>query len=253
MLDYLLSYQAPLRPSFTYWFDVLGLIRSEGEVWKEHRRFAISTLRDLGMGKNWFENAILGEINELIREFASYAGEAHPSTHTMLAVSNVISAIIFGRRYEHSDGQFQKMISLFGENIRLLVAMAPLDYFPILQNIPFGRLHRAREEFRVKYNTVKTFVRSMIIARQTGTSRDKSTEVGDYITRFHDKERKRTLANSLSTFTGTLLDTLVKSVIHVSLKSYKSFNGTNEWTSRLLSRKPICLKRLVLGPGSWRK
>ena len=55
----------------------LGLIFSEGSLWKTHRRFALSTLRDLGMGKNWLEDTIIAEVEELcsaLRESKQVSG-----------------------------------------------------------------------------------------------------------------------------------------------------------------------------------
>lgn len=43
----------------------MGMVFGEGHVWRTHRRFAIATLRDLGMGKNCMEDTINVELAEL--------------------------------------------------------------------------------------------------------------------------------------------------------------------------------------------
>lgn len=204
-----------------------GLIFSEGEIWKEHRRFAISTLRDLGMGRNWIEDAILEEISELIMIFKSHDGKPFdPSTHLMVGVSNVICAMIFGQRFDHSDLRFQKLLAVFGSNLRAAVAMAPLQFFPALRIIPFGPLHNARKQFHRNVEMMMAFLRSLVAGYREKASNEKTVEAVDYIARFHDEKRKKTVANSLSTFTGKLYGEtfggLLRSTVITALKKSNS-------------------------------
>lgn len=38
-----------------------GIIASNGEFWQEHRRFALTTLRNFGLGRNIMEDKIMEE------------------------------------------------------------------------------------------------------------------------------------------------------------------------------------------------
>lgn len=53
---------------------LLGIIFSHGDNWKVMRRFAISTLRDFGMGKKTLENMIIEESECLVNKFKSFGG-----------------------------------------------------------------------------------------------------------------------------------------------------------------------------------
>ena len=43
-----------------------GIVSSEGELWKEQRRFTHTVLKDLGMGRGMLEPKILEEIQVII-------------------------------------------------------------------------------------------------------------------------------------------------------------------------------------------
>uniref|UniRef100_A0A3Q1G9J2 Cytochrome P450, family 2, subfamily N, polypeptide 13 n=1 Tax=Acanthochromis polyacanthus TaxID=80966 RepID=A0A3Q1G9J2_9TELE len=63
-----------------------GLFQSNGEIWKKQRRFALSTLRTFGMGKNIAEQSICEELRHL---------------------------------FDYSDHNFQLMLQYISESIRL--------------------------------------------------------------------------------------------------------------------------------------
>lgn len=55
-------------------FSLPGILFANGESWKEMRRFALTTLRDFGMGKRIAEEKILEECQNLIRVFEEHKG-----------------------------------------------------------------------------------------------------------------------------------------------------------------------------------
>jgi len=86
-----------------------GVIFSEGDLWKEHRRFALSTLRDFGVGRPILESRIKEEATYLTEQFSEYSinGTAFdPQALTTCAVSNIVNHLIFGRRFSYDDKEF---------------------------------------------------------------------------------------------------------------------------------------------------
>uniref|UniRef100_A0A8C5AIF7 Cytochrome P450 2K1-like n=1 Tax=Gadus morhua TaxID=8049 RepID=A0A8C5AIF7_GADMO len=97
-----------------------GILFANGETWKEMRRFALTTLRDFGMGKKLSEEKIMEECQYLIEVMEQYKGKAFDTTKSMnYAVSNIISAIIYGSRFEYDDPKFTSMVNRANETIRL--------------------------------------------------------------------------------------------------------------------------------------
>lgn len=96
-----------------------GVIFSQGELWKEQRRFALSTLRDFGAGRPILEQRIREEIDYLNDRLLDYAktGKAFDPQSTLLcAVTNVISFLIFERRFSYDDEEFVHQLTTLSRN-----------------------------------------------------------------------------------------------------------------------------------------
>uniref|UniRef100_A0A4W4FVD3 Cytochrome P450, family 2, subfamily N, polypeptide 13 n=1 Tax=Electrophorus electricus TaxID=8005 RepID=A0A4W4FVD3_ELEEL len=93
-----------------------GLFVSNGEMWKKHRRFALSTLRNFGLGRKTLEVAICEESCFLQDEMDRQKGEAFdPAALFNNAVSNIICQLVFGQRFDYADHNFQLMLKYLSE------------------------------------------------------------------------------------------------------------------------------------------
>ncbi|XP_063195319.1 cytochrome P450 2C9-like [Chroicocephalus ridibundus] len=90
----------------------LGIIFSNNQEWLQVRRFALSTLRNFGMGKRSIEERIQEESEHLLEEINKTKGTPFDPTFTLsCAVSNVICSIVFGRRYDYKDKKFLALMN----------------------------------------------------------------------------------------------------------------------------------------------
>uniref|UniRef100_A0A914Q864 Cytochrome P450 n=1 Tax=Panagrolaimus davidi TaxID=227884 RepID=A0A914Q864_9BILA len=80
----------------------LGIVFTEGELWQHQRRFALSVLRNFGMGRNLMEQKILDEIVAFTETLSKDANE--PSCDLPwrfeVCVGSIINAMLFGYRFE---------------------------------------------------------------------------------------------------------------------------------------------------------
>ncbi|XP_058553267.1 cytochrome P450 2C21-like [Neofelis nebulosa] len=122
----------------------LGIIFSNGEQWKQVRRFSLMVLRNMGMGKKSIEDRIQEEALYLVEALTNT--NASPCDPTFLldcASCNVICSVVFQNRFEYDDKKFSILINYFHENllissnswIQLCNAFPLLIHFPGCHNV----------------------------------------------------------------------------------------------------------------------
>ncbi|XP_065109216.1 cytochrome P450 2K1-like [Paramisgurnus dabryanus] len=142
-----------ITPIFQDINNLHGIKLTNGDRWKTLRKFALSTLRDFGMGKKLSEEKIIQETRYLREVFETSQGNPFDTTQPVhYAVSNIISAIVFGNRFEYEDPKFNKMVDSVNQLILMLGSASIQIYnvFPVLR--PLLKTWRLLVESGEKYH-----------------------------------------------------------------------------------------------------
>ena len=80
--------------------------------WKEQRRFALRTLRNFGMGRpqGFIREAVKCEAGHLLEKLSSLTEPFDPTTVISMAICNVTCTLVFGRRFDYEEKDFQDFI-----------------------------------------------------------------------------------------------------------------------------------------------
>ncbi|KAM4598646.1 cytochrome P450 2K1-like [Polymixia lowei] len=197
-----------------------GILFANGDSWKEMRRFALTNLRDFGMGKKASEEKIIEECHNLVDVFEKYKGKAFDTTKSVnYAVSNIICSIVYGSRFEYDDPEFTTMVNRANEAIRLVGSPSIQLYnmFPWLGKW-FGNTKRALMMSRANRNQIKELIRrlqgtlnpqmcrgfvdSFLVRKQS------LEESGNMKTHYNKKNLLATVANLFNAGTDTTGTTL---------------------------------------------
>ncbi|XP_051855520.1 cytochrome P450 2J4-like [Antechinus flavipes] len=152
------------RPQFAllvHVFKSFGLTLSNGQAWKQQRRFALMTLRNFGLGKKTLEDRIREEAIFLIEAIREEKGQPFdPHFQINNAVSNIICSVTFGHRFEYHDSQFQELLKSL-DDITVLETRWECQLFNIFPWI-MKLLPGPHKTFIKEWKKIESFVEQVI-------------------------------------------------------------------------------------------
>nr|XP_034352118.1 cytochrome P450 2C37-like [Arvicanthis niloticus] len=108
-------------PAFDKAANGMGIVFSNGNRWKDTRRFSLMTLRNLGMGKRSIEDRVKEEAQCLVEELRKTNGSPCDPTFILgCAPCNVICSIIFQDRFDYKDQNFLNLMEKLNEMTKIL-------------------------------------------------------------------------------------------------------------------------------------
>ncbi|KAG2469210.1 CP2BJ protein, partial [Polypterus senegalus] len=158
-------------PMFKKLTDGFGVAFTNGENWKQLRRFSIKTLRDYGVGRRSIEEWIQEEAQNLVKEFKKYQGSPFdPKVILSCAVCNVICSVLYGKRFDYKNAIFTHLVSVVTTVIALLsTPMTQLyNIFPNLCKFLPG----SHKELFKKIEEMNTIIKSTILECSENLSND---------------------------------------------------------------------------------
>uniref|UniRef100_A0A8R1E1V4 CYtochrome P450 family n=1 Tax=Caenorhabditis japonica TaxID=281687 RepID=A0A8R1E1V4_CAEJA len=221
-----------------------GIIGSNGEFWREHRRFALQTLRNFGLGKNVMEERIMEEFYYRITDFQSQNGEiiVHAGTFFDLLVGSIINKLLVSERFEKDDEEFEKLknnLARAFESLSIIDAFTPL---PLLKSRFMA--WRTKKVFApldfVLKMTEKTVQKKIAAVKNGDVELDGDGD--DFVEAFlikMAKDNKDGVKNSSFT-----LDTLTIDIYDLWLAGQETTSTTLTWACACLLNNPHVVRKL---------
>ncbi|XP_001600763.1 cytochrome P450 306a1 isoform X3 [Nasonia vitripennis] len=183
-----------------------GLIASEGELWRDQRKFVSACLKNFGMVKfpspkrDQLEKKILVTVDEAVEKLeARSRGAEGLDSHSILhhCIGNLMNGIVFGKVYDEDDELWKWFQHIQEEGVKHIGVSGPLNFLPFLRFLPrYG-------------NTIQLIVDGQNKTHQhyrkiLEDHRKFPTEMNSFLATY-DEEMKRRMANGepLASFTET--------------------------------------------------
>uniref|UniRef100_A0A3B3DNS9 Cytochrome P450 n=1 Tax=Oryzias melastigma TaxID=30732 RepID=A0A3B3DNS9_ORYME len=116
------------------------VLENYGTAWREHRRFALMTLRNFGLGKKSMEERIHEEIQHTVKTLENSIGSSLLDPQIMFhnAASNIICQVLYGKRFEYNDEMIKVIIKCFTDNAKMTNGPWAMIYdsLPMVRNLP---------------------------------------------------------------------------------------------------------------------
>ncbi|XP_041453330.1 cytochrome P450 2J6-like [Lytechinus variegatus] len=114
-----------------------GIAASNGEVWKEQRRFFLKVFKKIDSGVIRFEEIIGSEVDRLLKEIENKSNESFdPAIRINIAIANIITRIITGINYDHDDEEFKHLIECSHRIYKIIGPAGLFSIMPILAKLP---------------------------------------------------------------------------------------------------------------------
>ncbi|RMC17677.1 hypothetical protein DUI87_05341 [Hirundo rustica rustica] len=238
------------RPSIPI-FDQIqngnGLFFSIGELWRTTRRFTVSSMRNLGMGKQMIEGRIFEELHFLIEMIKSFKGEPFSLPSFNCAPINVTFVMLFGDRFDYKDPTFLTLLRLIDE-VMILLGSPNLNYFNFY---PFlGFLFKTHKIMLKKIEDVRVILRQYMKASREDINEN---SVRSYIDALifkqqEEKNKKDSLFHD---------DNLMASILDLVMAGTETIATTLQWSILLMMKYPEIQKKVqeeigrTVKTGSW--
>ena len=122
-----------------------------GQKQIEHRRFSLSALRSLGMGKYKMEETLTEEVRHLSKSFASHDSKPFVPFHDIVvSVSNIICWLCLGKRFDYDDETFKHVLHVVFNGFEIAETTGLVNFVPALRFLPqsgISKMHENRRQF----------------------------------------------------------------------------------------------------------
>ncbi|XP_075830114.1 cytochrome P450 2C70-like [Microtus pennsylvanicus] len=207
----------------------LGIIFSDGEIWKQTRRFSLMVLRSMGMGKKTIEDQIQEEVSHLLEALRKTNGSPCDPSYLLTCVPcNVISAVIFQHRFDYNDEILREFVERIYRILKVLASpwVQLCSAYPILYSLPGS--HKIFFKYTAEQ---KEFILKEIKSHQESLSLSSPQDFIDYFLIRMEKEKD----NKKSEFT---MENLVTTILDLFGAGTETTSSTMKYGLLLLLKHP---------------
>ncbi|KAM4553650.1 cytochrome P450 2B4-like isoform 2-T2 [Fundulus diaphanus] len=150
------------------------ILANYGSVWRDHRRFALMTMRNFGLGKKSMEERIHEEIQCTVDTLVkSLGGTLSPQFMFHNTASNIICKVVFGTRYEYDDEMIKIIVKCFTDLTKMANGLWAMLYnsIPLIRPLPLP-FNKAFKDMEIYLGLAARLVNEHKKTRVPGEPRD---------------------------------------------------------------------------------
>jgi cytochrome P450 family 2 subfamily U polypeptide 1 len=181
---------------------LLGIAGGSGTIWRNQRKFGHDTLQAIDSGSENLESRVSGEVADFLEEIEKMEGKPFDISRLIKTSHyNIISSLIFGKRFAHSDANLTQLVDLVDEAMAIFPEQGILGFVEWLKYLPGDRFKVRRRRFLV--DEIFKIVQKSVDEHKETLDDPKAQ---DFIYSFLNEQKRRKLANEdLTGFAGTVL------------------------------------------------
>ncbi|KAI4503674.1 hypothetical protein M0802_001077 [Mischocyttarus mexicanus] len=204
-----------------------GLIFNDGDVWSEHRRFTVKTLKRLGFDKTNMEDMILDDTVSLIKMIEKLAQKG-PITEIYDLVSIAVIAsfwyLVTGSKFQldQDNPKLIEVITMMNENTKCTNSTGRIiNYLPILRYI-FPSL-TGFTQMKERHNRMWLYFKKMISERDKTKIQDEPINLIDIY--LNEMQTRCSSLSSPSNFNDENLVAIIRDLFVASIETTSSTIG----------------------------
>ena len=175
-----------------------GVVGTDGEFWKEHRKFSVATLRHFGVGRSIIAENINAEVRLLLRAFEANEYEPFdPAKIIRVSVSNVINSISFGAHFDYDDARYGEILRRIEDQFKRIGNSTIGSFIPALALLP-GDLFKVKQAME-NSDAIISFLREFV---NEHLQRYDENHIDDFTSAFIKEMKQQESSKEITTFTG---------------------------------------------------
>eukprot|EP00057_Strongylocentrotus_purpuratus_P032699 XP_788525.2 PREDICTED: cytochrome P450 2J2 [Strongylocentrotus purpuratus] len=172
-----------------------GVALSNGDVWKEQRRFFLSVFKRADAKGIRFEEIVGAQAERMLTEIENtQSARFDPQPIIYTSIGNIITKIVTGITYDYDDDDFHRFMTHSNRVLDLMGPAGILASVPILAVLPSPAKRPLTKEWDAMYDFIKKSIASH------KSEFNPNQEAADYIESYLHEIAKRTTENNKGSF-----------------------------------------------------